>query len=287
METQTCSKLNCSQINPQPISNFYFRKDSNKFTTVCKTCKAKQSLLYRAENQDSIKESKSLNYQLNKTLSKQKNYYSSHKEEILAKRKIYYIQNKEKIKAYKLKYYASFTKEEKLQEKLKRKKYRKKKAKYLAAKQRAYYATNKKKCNDYVYNRALTDPIFRLRKHTSKVIGNILKNNNSSKNGESIMKYLPYSIEELKKHLEAQFEPWMNWNNWGKYCYKDWKEKDSSTWKWQIDHIIPQSLLPYSSMEEANFQKAWALSNLRPLSAKQNASDGGSQIRHKLESSND
>ena len=50
---------------------------------------------------------------------------------------------------------------------------------------------------------------------------------------------------------------------------------------WHIDHIIPQSLLPYSSMEDDNFKKCWALSNLRPLSAKQNLLDGANRIRHK------
>lgn len=39
--------------------------------------------------------------------------------------------------------------------------------------------------------------------------------------------------------------------------------------------------LPYTSMEDENFQKCWALSNLRPLSAKQNNSDGVRRIRHK------
>jgi hypothetical protein len=47
-----------------------------------------------------------------------------------------------------------------------------------------------------------------------------------------------------------------------------------------IDHIVPQSDLPYSSMNDENFQKCWALENLRPLSAKQNYLDGMTRIRH-------
>ena len=72
----------------------------------------------------------------------------------------------------------------------------------------------------------------------------------------------------------------MTWNNWGPYNAKQWKDDDSSTWTWNIDHIIPQSDLPYLSMEEENFRKCWALSNLRPLSAKQNNYDGTTKIRH-------
>ena len=54
----------------------------------------------------------------------------------------------------------------------------------------------------------------------------------------------------------------MSWNNYGKYS--------SNNETWNIDHIIPQSLLPYSSMEEENFKKCWDLSNLRPLKSIEN-----------------
>ena len=84
----------------------------------------------------------------------------------------------------------------------------------------------------------------------------------------------------LKQHLENQFESWMTWNNWGRYSLDTWKDDDQATWTWQIDHIIPQSDLPYSSMEDENFQKCWQLNNLRPLSAKQNILDGVNKIRH-------
>ena len=34
-------------------------------------------------------------------------------------------------------------------------------------------------------------------------------------------------------------------------------------------------------MEDEEFKECWALSNLQPLSAKQNQSDGATKIRHK------
>jgi 5-methylcytosine-specific restriction endonuclease McrA len=74
----------------------------------------------------------------------------------------------------------------------------------------------------------------------------------------------------------------MNWDNHGSYRKHTWNDDDSSTWSWQIDHIIPQSDLPYTSMAEENFHKSWALNNLRPLSAKQNLLDGARKIRHKI-----
>ncbi len=122
------------------------------------------------------------------------------------------------------------------------------------------------------------NPIFSLRETISRNVNKILQ----CKNGESILKYLPYTIQELKKHLEFLFEPWMNWNNRGKYHFKLWNDDDESTWVWNIDHIIPQSDLPYSSMEDENFKICWSLSNLRPLSAKQNLLDGVSRSRHSI-----
>lgn len=121
--------------------------------------------------------------------------------------------------------------------------------------------------------RRKTDIHYCLKKSISRSIGYYLNLNNSRKNGSSTLKSLPYTMEELKQHLEKQFEPWMNWENRGIFT-KNWNDNDPSTWKWQIDHIIPQAELPYTTMNEENFFKCWALENLRPLSAKQNYMDG-------------
>ena len=114
----------------------------------------------------------------------------------------------------------------------------------------------------------------------SKTINKQIKSNGFSKSGKSTTKYLQYSFEELKKYLEKQFEPWMTWDNHGRYNSEIWDNNDQSTWTWQLDHIIPQSNLQYNSMEDNNFKKCWALENLRPYSAKQNWLDGILRIRH-------
>ena len=114
----------------------------------------------------------------------------------------------------------------------------------------------------------------------SNLIYKTLKDNNSSKNGISCFQFLNYTIIELKQYIESKFEWWMNWNNQGIYNPNIWDDNDPTTWRWQIDHIIPQSDLPYFSMEDENFKKCWALSNLRPYSAKQNILDGANRIRH-------
>lgn len=153
---------------------------------------------------------------------------------------------------------------------------------YCKKQRKEYRKINKDKIreNARIYDRKRSkikrknDPAYRLRSSMSKSIHRMLKSEGSSKKGESCLKYLPYTVEQLKYHIEFLFEPWINWNNQGVYDTKTWDDNDISTWTWNIDHIIPQSFLPYSSMEDDNFQKCWALDNLRPYSAKRNILDG-------------
>lgn len=117
-----------------------------------------------------------------------------------------------------------------------------------------------------VKERLKTDPVFKLRCRVSSAIRNALVKNNGSKYGKSVWKHLPYNPQQLREHLEKQFEPWMSWDNHGIATI----EKRT----WQIDHIIPCTLLQYDSMDHPNFQKCWALKNLRPLDAFENIAKG-------------
>ena len=134
------------------------------------------------------------------------------------------------------------------------------------------------------------DVAFRLRRLISLYINHCLKKSGNKKDN-SISKYLPYTIEQLIIHLESLFaapenltsdgKVWMTWKNQGSYKVNEWRDDDISTWRWNIDHIIPQSDTPYTSMSEDNFKKSTSLSNLRPYSAKQNNIDGSQRLRHK------
>lgn len=73
----------------------------------------------------------------------------------------------------------------------------------------------------------------------------------------------------------------MNWYNYGIYNKNIWDDNDKTTWRWQLDHIIPHSLFKYTSMEDNAFKQCWALTNLRPYSAKNNILDGAKRVRHK------
>lgn len=60
----------------------------------------------------------------------------------------------------------------------------------------------------------------------------------------------PYTIDQLKSHLERQFCDGMSWDNVG---------------KWEIDHIIPVKSFKIQSEGDDEFNACWALSNLRPM----------------------
>jgi hypothetical protein len=94
-----------------------------------------------------------------------------------------------------------------------------------------------------------------MRKIVSNSVYCALKNDRKEKGG-STFSALPYSPQDLVEHLERQFDEKMNWDNYGSY--------------WDVDHIYPQSLLPYDSLDHTNFQKCWALDNLQPLEKMEN-----------------
>jgi hypothetical protein len=245
----------------------------------CKECRKLVSAEYYKNNKETIIDTSKQYYNDNKSiiLEYRKEYYEDNKEIILRHNKQYYEDNKEEVLIVQKTYRDSH--------KNQRKKYNLKNKEAIKEYNKKYAKSNRnkivKKHNEYQIIRRKNDPAFRIRGIISNMINKQLESYGSTKNGKSCLDYLPYSIQELKEHIEQQFEIWMNWDNHGKYDSKLWDDNDQSTWTWQIDHIVPQSDLPYSSMTDDNFKKCWALSNLRPYSAKQNLLDGITKIRHK------
>src|ERR1700733_1718895 len=186
-----------------------------------------------------------------KEKSNNKKYRESHAEQIAQDKHKIYLENKNKFSLYNKQYNLAHKEDIK---------------------------ANKRK---YEKEKLKNDVIYKCSKYVSIKIRKGLKNLNVSKNKQSIWKFLPYTPEELKFHIENQFEPWMTWENWGIYDPKIWNENDSSTWTWQLDHIKPHSDFNYGTMDCREFLDCWMLSNLRPLSAKQNYEDGIYRIRHK------
>jgi hypothetical protein len=260
METKTCSICGKNQ----ELSNFYIRTIKNgvpKYRTECKECYTFRVKKYAKNNPNKIKVDKRQYYQNNKNIldvsnklwasknpdkrkSIQKKYYDNNMSEILENQRIRYADHLEEEHMRSKKYKTAHKEEIKIK--------------------RAEASKQKR----------ISSPEFKLKSNVSRSIRGGLKKNGGSKNGITFLKKIGYSIEDLRKHLEFLFEPWMSWSNWGVYCNKTWDDNDSTTWTWQIDHIVPHSAFKYSSMDDNDFKKCWSLNNLRPLSAKQNFLNG-------------
>lgn len=182
---------------------------------------------YRKNNKEKISKYKKENYEKNKKeiLKKQKEYYFKTHEKQLKYRKEYRENNKEKMSQYKKEW--------------------------------------AKKNKDKIKNR-----FEKLRKQTQyRIAHNIrsritlaLKNNHKSKR---TFELIGCTIEELKKHLEKQFKPGMNWDNYGLYG-------------WHIDHKIPCAVFNLSDPLQQEI--CFRYTNLQPLWAEDNLSKGAKLV---------
>jgi len=129
-----------------------------------------------------------------------------------------------------------------------------------------YYEKNKEKIrsqydqkyhNQYRKIKRINNPKFRLDEKVGWIIWQGLKRKITGRNWS---KLLFYTRKELAEHLEKQFTPKMNWDNYGTY--------------WEIDHIIPISAFNYNKPEDIDFKRCWALDNLQPLTKEENLKKG-------------
>ena len=223
------------------------RKEYNKKQYELNRDKALKRAKKRYENKlDEIKIYKKNYAKLNskKIKDKQKKYREENKDKIKQKRKLYYNLNKDKIKE-------------------KSKNYRKSNKEKTRIKDKIYQQSNRQKINankrKYKSNRVKKDPIFRLTLNISSLVRSIFKSSGIKKKTKTTQ-IIGCSYKEFKEHIEKQFEPWMNWNNYGIY-------KPNGERTWQIDHIIPNKL----AKTEEEIIKLNHYSNLRPLCAKENS----------------
>ena len=238
----------CIKCGEEKIDDDFPFRDKKKGTrrNECRLCIKKYREGYYEQNKEVFLENARQYYEDNrdKILNDVSSYRKENKETISEYKQVYYEENKDRI--------------------------------------RDYQSDNKDKIqqaqNEQRRERRRNDPNFKLRTYISNCVRDVLK---GRKNKESTWDNLSYTPQELKEYVEKQFEPWMTWDNQGRYDPKTWDDNNLATWTWQLDHIIPQSNLPYASMEDANFKKCWALENLRPLPAKQNIVEGSNRSRHK------
>lgn len=183
-----------------------------------------------------------------KNMERDKEYQKKYRENNKEKQKKYHEKycelNKEKQQTYFKEYY---------------KKNRDKKKEYL----KEYRKNNKEKILAKVYsyrnNRKKIDPLFKLMSNIKTMISKIISNKGYIKKDKT-EQILGCSINEFKKYLESLWEPWMTWDNYGKY------EKDKFNTGWDVDHIIPTS----SAKTEVELYNLNHYTNLQPLCSKIN-----------------
>lgn len=95
-------------------------------------------------------------------------------------------------------------------------------------------------------------PEVRLNNRISCAVWRGLKDR---KAGRTWAELVGYELRELTQHIERQFLKGMSWENMG---------------EWHIDHITPLSSFSFTEAHDADFKRAWALPNLRPLWAVDN-----------------
>ncbi len=108
------------------------------------------------------------------------------------------------------------------------------------------------------YNRRKTDKLFHFRERVRGLIAESLRRKGYTKKSRTF-EILGCSYDEFMQHLESKFEPWMNWENYGKY-------NGEFNYGWNMDHIIPNS----SGNTEEEVLKLNHYTNLQPLCSKIN-----------------
>ena len=111
-------------------------------------------------------------------------------------------------------------------------------------------ARSKKKYN--------SDSNFKLVCSLRNRINKVLRESNTKKSKKT-MELTGCTVDELKKHIEKQFKPGMNWSN-------------HSVKGWHIDHI--QCCASFDLTKEEEQKKCFHYTNLQPLWAEENLSKG-------------
>ena len=175
-----------------------------------------------------------------------KEQYQKNKEQIKEQRKGYYLKNKEHIreqqKGYNLKN-PEIKKERDKKYRLKNKESYKK-----------WRLENKEHIRNHERNRYQTDVNFKLRKICRNRIRKALKGATKS---AATMELIGCTIDELRRHMESKFEPWMNWENHG---------------LWDVEHIKAMSKFDLTDPEQQRACCHW--SNLQPMEHIENLKKG-------------
>jgi len=177
-----------------------------------------------------------------------KKHYAEHKEEILSKQAKKRKENPEKTRARDRKYYHDniFRGRESVR------------------KSRLRHLEERKEKERLRWHKRKSDPSYLTSRKISKRIHFTLK---KVKANTSWTTMVPYSLKDLIKRLKRTMPDGYNW-------------QDFLEGRLHIDHIDPISAFNYEKPEDIDFQRCWALKNLRLLPAQANMMKGGKLLNH-------
>ena len=155
-------------------------------------------------------------------------YRLENQEKILAKNRVYHAENREKINE-------------------KHRKFREENKERLSIQNKGYRIKGRARIAAWHRNKRKTDVKFKLLCNLRNRVYCALKGFSKS---AKTLELLACSVEFLKSHLEAQFDPKMTWDNYGLFG-------------WSVDHIIPCAAFDLEKEEEQ--RKCFHYSNLQPL----------------------
>lgn len=220
---KTCNKCNIEL----PIVEF--NRDSSKkdgYKNYCKSCQKTYNSIFYIKNRDKI-----IDYSIN--------YQKEHKEEILIKNKIKCKNWSDKNKDRKLEYNRNYNKVNK--DKIKKQK-----------------KDNSDRINEKRRETRSSNILIRLKNNIRTTIYLSIKRKGYKKNSKTHI-ILGMDYEKFISYIESKFEPWMNWENYGKY-------NGDFNHGWDIDHIIPVSI----AKSEMEIMELNHYSNFQPLCSKVN-----------------
>jgi len=241
MEEKKCTK--CGEV--KALSEFYKRKGAKiGFTSACKKCELLRCKKYCADNNE-------------KHRLACKNWEIKHLEQRKEAHKTWKINNLDRVKA------TVKRSRDKHPETHKRilSNWQKRNREKLNAMARKWARENPDKVKVHSkrkYLKKISTSGGRLNHNIKSLIRYSLR---GSKDGLHWENLVGYSLSDLKAHIERQFNNGMSWERY-------------LNGEIHIDHRTPLSAFNFSSPNDLDFRKAWALSNLRPLWAKDNLKKG-------------
>lgn len=213
----------CSDCGEEKdLSDFYKRNDSSDgYRANCKSC-------HNIKTKPSTKRYQSKESSKLKAKISNYNYWINNKDELSLKKKIYREENKDRLLKQKSDYYKT-NRDIIIKKNIERNKF------YLS-----------------------TNSLYRLKENIRGLVRNSIKRRGFIKS-QKTENIIGISIFDFMKYIESKFEPWMSWENYGKY-------NGDFNYGWDIDHIIPTS----SATTEEDVIRLNHYTNLQPLCSKIN-----------------